>query len=405
MLGAWSHSLAKRLIKLKYMSSITGNSPSTLKKGAATASTSTTNPRGGARAGGAGPRRRKKNQSEKPQHLGSIKMFTSNFESFRKECQAVRYKVHRPNCACPNVKTALAKPIVVVDDPTAESEVVESPAETRIFEEPVDGLVVVPQTRSLRSIYVCDETKEHSFHENPKKAELKLRQEIFPDAKESECTSFKVSCASCLLDYQPNGFACVSSPSTDIVNRARDWAREAATNKSRDQWHADHAHHVVTLPRYALESLNRSKTRGQKQEAQDGLWQLLQNQGVPVEPETQSIAIQHHLSSLLFLTRDQSKKSYQWLVIVFDDTHKINNPCWSLDLAGGKRHLGETAQEAAIRETEEETSLVWNERWIEDVRPHESSGGTRRNKNSSEDCNRYFLLTPPSDWDDNQSKW
>jgi len=73
-----------------------------------------------------------------------------------------------------------------------------------------------------------------------------------------------------------------------------------------------------------------------------------------------------------------------WLVMVeSNQLMKKRNNTWQLDLPGGKRHLGESTFQCAIRETEEETSLVVDETWLtgppfmEDV------------------CNLYYPMCPP----------
>ena len=65
----------------------------------------------------------------------------------------------------------------------------------------------------------------------------------------------------------------------------------------------------------------------------------------------------------------------------FDDHESLE-----LDLPGGKRHLGETALEGAIRETEEEASLAWDDLWVKTV---------LQAKKFAERGNRYFILNPP----------
>ena len=46
-------------------------------------------------------------------------------------------------------------------------------------ESPLDGLVVLPDIKSINSIYLCLDTSYHTFQSNPKDAELKLHDELF----------------------------------------------------------------------------------------------------------------------------------------------------------------------------------------------------------------------------------
>jgi hypothetical protein len=183
------------------------------------------------------------------------------------------------------------------------------------------------------------------------------------------------------------------------VDAVRDEARQRAENKTDSSKHSDHAHFVATLPMDPLMKLNQSKTRSQVQAAQDEVVQHLVNQGVPIEPDTHDIKIQHHLSTLLWLFKDRHNPinrklqsdgmdaSSYWLVLGYNDT-ETSHPHWSLDLPGGKRHLGESTMEAAIRETEEETSLVWGADWIREE---------LRGQGRSDFMNLYYMLSPPTD--------
>lgn len=337
---------------------------------------------------------KKKASSPTPKPPKAIGIFTSDFESFRAHCSgAFRYKVHKPSCNCPGLVSARNSEMLIVNyndcnnDESSRSKDIEKGAPQlsfSVFEEPLDGLLVVPQTKaSIRALYLSLDTESIKYDNDPEKMEAKLRKELFSGSEKEDGGSYKVSCASCLLDREPNGFACVASKSTEAVDEARDEARRAADSKNGNKKHADHAHHVVTLPRSALSKLRASRTRSQTQEACDELAQCLSVQGVPIEPETSHIELGHHLTSLLFLTKEyETEEDWHWLVMVYDDRKTSQGADWTLDLAGGKRHLAETALQAAIRETEEEISLVWNDSWIREFR--------------DESMNRYFLLEPPT---------
>lgn len=124
-------------------------------------------------------------------------------------------------------------------------------------------------------------------------------------------------------------------------------------------------------------NLHRSKTRAQTSKAVDDILGHLSGQDVDVGIErlTDGIELGHHLSAVLNL---KERSDDYWLVLGYDHDKSL-----VLDLPGGKRHLGETSLEGAIRETEEEMSLVWDASWVVNA-----LGGRKG-------CNRYFMLHPP----------
>ena len=407
----------------------------------------------------------------------AIWIYTSNFDSFHRKCEAARYKVHKPNCSCNKVQQHIlprANEVVTfhtLDDEGTQKDhnndsgdhleqhnityyeggqnkddqrrrqqqlqKIVSIEEYVILNadlsrsdsncNPKDGLVVVPDTKNVQAVYICSNTYEQIFHEDPFKAERKLKSEIFSfsNASINNCNDaegvqndnqFKVSCAACLLEDEPNGFVCISSTDLGRMNHVRDVARDAALTKQQGEsgietkLHADHAHYCITLPRSSLVRLARSRTRNQTSQAKDELFEHMKAQGLPVNVEASEtpapsgsggetgsssveidIDLQHHLkSSLNILTNDSNQEDEIFIfVIVYDDTAPTTGkkPCWSFDLPGGKRHLAETAVEAAIRETEEECSLVWDKSWIR---------GMKQGTKESDRCNRFYLLSPPA---------
>lgn len=278
-----------------------------------------------------------------------------------------------------------------------------------------NGLLVVPDTKTIRDVYLCNETWEDLVLENNLDVEKRLRGEIFDVMKDSstntdtipqdrgeqqlhddqEQAPFKMSCATCLLDLEPNGFACVSSAQRELVDGARQNAMARAKERRENgdsNLHDDHADACLCLPRQALEDLLEAKTRSRTLQAQDAILEHFAAQGIdPTLAETtRTVVLQHHVQSLLDLTKNlpPEREDMWWLVMLYDDTARPTKPCWSLDLPGGKRHLGETAIEGAIRETEEETSLVCSADWI---RLHLQS------THANDPGNRHFLLTPPAE--------
>jgi hypothetical protein len=341
----------------------------------------------------------------------------NNFLKMHRMSGAVRYKVHKPKCDC----SKLIQLISTIDY-SDDSDVI-----TEEGGGGIDGLVVVPDNKQ-RIVYLCSETNQDIFDNDPLMAELKLRDEIFSPSKmlssadadagadvETIATAttvvdesqFKVSCASCLLmANEPNGFCLVassSSTSLDLVDEVRDRSRLRKEEKEAigEALHPDHAHFVARLPRSSLWKLCQSKTRSQRSQALDEIFVHLSGQDIDnniinvdnnIERFTNGIELGHHLLSLLNLTdgtnqrycadADANSNVDYWLVLGYDDAKSL-----MLDLPGGKRHLGETSLEGAIRETEEEMSLIWDPSWVVQ---------TVQGKKKSDVGNRYFILHPPS---------
>lgn len=308
-----------------------------------------------------------------------------SFRQMHEDCKALRYKVHKPGCDCPK----LLKMVEYHDSSDALAAV-------KLEDGRIDALVVVPDTKQ-KYVYVCRDTTADVFEDNPRGAEEKLKKEIFPttspvssdvdgeDITRIDETSFKLSCASCLLKaHEPNGFCLIASSSADLVDTVRD--RSRSNQRKREEsglvLHQDHAHFVARLPRSSLWNLHRSKTRAQKGSAVDEILGHLSNQDIDAvkDPEkfTNGIELGHHLLSVLSLS---GRSDDFWFVMGYDDHKSLE-----LDLPGGKRHLGETSLEGAIRETEEETSLLWDASWVT---------GVLQSTKRSDGGNRYFVLHPP----------
>ena len=283
---------------------------------------------------------------------------------------------------------------------------------------------VVPDTKSPQAIYICKGTDLESFKCHGILCELKLAKEIFGDEYEGNGTQdsaagngaiplkFKISCAQCLLTtHYPNGFVAIVGKTQDELQSSIDHAREAAAiKKANNSFHADHAHFVCVLEVRSLQSLVRaSKTRSMTRQVHLEILTMLSNgSGTQLSEEafsqgqSASIKLGHHLTSLLY---NLPKTRQPRLVMVLGYT---DGPLqYELDLPGGKRHLGETTLQGAIREVEEECSLSIDSEWmashvIEQYGGNvgEGQGGKEIQvlvpKNKSETGNVYFVMSPPS---------
>lgn len=349
--------------------------------------------RGRGRGSSESGRGRSSNKTRRPPKM---KLVTSDFPSMHEKCGAARYKVHKPGCSCSKLKKARSALLTTSggnDDNKAHDSSPSNPDRTK---EQLDGLVVIPETTTRLSpfIYICLDTGVDEFRRDSFAAEKKLRSELFPpsSSSSSETVSFKASCASCLLQHESNGFVCVSSLSRQTIDFARDLARKRADEKRIEgELHADHAHFVCNLSKCTLWNfLDKARTRQQKLIAADQVLEQLLQQGAPAK-SGENVEFGHHLSSLLLLSKfSDSDTTTHWLTLVYDDREngEKKEPCWTIDLPGGKRHLGETTFQGAVRETEEETSLQIDEKWKLEENP-------RRNRHGSDQSNAYYFLTPP----------
>jgi len=301
-----------------------------------------------------------------------------------------RYKVHASRCDCNKVK------------------VLYSGDERRISL--YDGLVVLPDAKRPQFAYVCCETRfdsKASFARNRSAYETKLCAEIFRSnalnkgVTTGKCTEsndkahkqIKISCAQCLLKFEPNGFVCVSSTSLSTMLFVRDIARENSKRKKEAglTLHADHADYVCIVSVKALLNMSKARTRRETVAASLGLtYELTCNNGISVDVISRNvnrkhikIEFGHHLKSLLYIVSNYEYQDMHWFVLVNCMEDEVD---FALDLPGGKRHLGENSFNCAVRETEEESSLIIDKSWIQTTEQSAKDKG-----------NLYFMLTPPEE--------
>lgn len=321
-----------------------------------------------------------RNSSTANKQKRKLKVF-HNFNHLVKDSQAVRYKVHRPNCSCPKVRSL---------------------ADTRDFlQARTSGFVVLPDVKKIQSIFTCGCTTAESFDRDPLGCEGGLLETIFSSTKDF-ITNVKISSASCILENEANGFLCITSSSRSLVDDAKSRAMDAKNSKMKRGMtlHPDHADHICILRQ---SSLKRSHIRIKSKDdtgisSEDSLLlQELQDQGVDLigddadAPNTMpKIEIGHHLKTMMNLTSMKGKDNFIFTMIT---TNKSSNKnVIKIDCPGGKRHLGETSFECAVRETEEETSLMIDETWLigdDGIRNPVSS------RDHKERGNVFFLARPP----------
>lgn len=309
----------------------------------------------------------KKKKKKKPPAPPPQSLF-QDFAGFHSKLKAGKYKVHRPMCKCSKMikvrKKVTTLEAIDGDDPR------------------LDCLAVLSDTssNSISNVFACPDTAQVSFDHDRVGTEHTVRDAIFRST--TPPPPFKVSCASCLLELEPNGFVCVESASWDALVAVRDVAR--ATAQSLPQGlHHDHGDFVALVSHAHLLALRKAKTRAAQKTAKRAVWAELQAQGVgggtSEEQECwDQLNLNHHVVAALDLRMKErassSDSTVYWFVLGYTAD-------WGLELPGGKRHLGETAWECAMRETEEETSLVIGDDW-------------KYKKRLTEEFNTYFVLDP-----------
>jgi hypothetical protein len=393
--------------------------------------------------------------------------FQTNFHA--RLCRAVKYKVHSPNCACPKVAKIrqrhenhmLAKK--EDEKETAansnnsnatgnNSNEIQSDIDGTFTDQlnrlkiaptsnPFDNLIVIPDTKETPAIYTCKGTDGQTFQRDKTACERKIAREIFGHAEgggagtsqekvaESDnIPPFKVNCANCLLtSHQRNGFVAIVSDSLEELNDTIQRARKSTSAKVQNsELHADHAHFTCAIELSTLQSLlSAGKTRMKDHHINMEILTQMKNGGVEFPKETMDIfsskesspsmqiKMGHHLTSLLWLLHRQPSKPgstdhlHHVMVIGYQDSPRE----FELDLPGGKRHLGESTLEGAIREVEEECSLEINEGWMANRVPMQYGGMMTMTNGMSdegvvqvlvprkirgvESGDAFFVMTPP----------
>jgi hypothetical protein len=287
---------------------------------------------------------------------------------------------------------------------------------TTINNDIFDNLTVIPDTARPSALYISQNTNLLQFQQNGIGCEQKLSVEIFGsrddnngdnDAGRNNGSSFKVSCAICLLtNHYQNGFVAIVSNSLKDIQPLLMNARNnaAARIKSMNSLHSDHAHFVCALKISTVRSfISSSGGNRTTRSSRSVLIKQISNQmvesGVVLLRDAQSfmesdatttaaaakIEIGHHLTSFIQLWTEKDTNTnnsnddqpasallqYPYIMVIgYHDT----NSQWTLDLPGGKRHLGENTFQCAIREVEEECSLQLNQEWMEGRVPIEYGG-------------------------------
>ena len=282
--------------------------------------------------------------------------------------------------------------------------VVAPPPRASVLADPFNNLLVIPDTKSGNPshAYVCTGTDRETYDEDWAGCEARLAREIFGDGDghgKDTARPFKVSCARCLLERMPNGFVAIMSRSPGELIPVLRGARDEADRKRRIRahLHADHAHFLCALEVSSLTSListGRMMTRGGNARAAMDIARRIaeDDECVDVLPPEMSeriaartsasapssgrrtppvrIELGHHMSTFLRLLAEEEEEEGPpreggRSTSPNDDPRRVmamgyvgGPDLLTLDLPGGKRRLGESTLSCAVREAEEECSLI-----------------------------------------------
>ncbi len=371
--------------------------------------------------------------------------FNSFLQSFGNHTNAKRLKVHQPNCKCTKIQQLKHKFTSYRNDKSDD----QSRSLLSSTEYINNRFIVVPDDSTIKSIFVYYANDDRSLsssnrYDNAKSVlfhETKLLHQICHDYDHhnNETTSInndndnvshhfgippsiKISCANCLLEIEPNGFTCILSKSKSTIQSVVHNANQH--KKRKNVLHADHVHYLCTIPLQLLLDLSlcnfkmkmaKKKKNDNEMDKMKILFQTLiktfvnciEQEGIITndDPTTATmtknddkhvdIDIGYHLSAILRLVSSNNKKNQSQYIMVTLMQHSKSDYCvWEVNIPGGKRHLGESSWQCAIRETEEETSLVINDDWLM----------KEYNVSNDDNCkaeifrqNRYFFLEAPPD--------
>eukprot|EP00557_Chaetoceros_sp_GSL56_P008295 CAMPEP_0176503722 /NCGR_PEP_ID=MMETSP0200_2-20121128/15527_1 /TAXON_ID=947934 /ORGANISM="Chaetoceros sp., Strain GSL56" /LENGTH=224 /DNA_ID=CAMNT_0017903057 /DNA_START=705 /DNA_END=1379 /DNA_ORIENTATION=- len=184
-------------------------------------------------------------------------------------------------------------------------------------------------------------------------------------------------------------------------------SKKRRLEESNGVLHSDHANYVCVLRLSTLQKNSRRSHHGGGAQLQisssssssrnrNGLHEELLQQNVPICNDT-IVKIGHHLKRAIDFFRKDSKDNVDLFImttVVVDAKHSLDRRrtlVLDIDIPGGKRHLGESSLECALRETLEETLLEIEKSWIVDV-----DHPLTNTKDPDESCNVFYQVLPPS---------
>jgi len=271
--------------------------------------------------------------------VAAAKTSTSQkFQTFYEHTNSIRYKVHHLlHCKCKRLMNYLYNTTTTV-----------TPG--------IDKLIVVSadDAQTITSHYICSSTCSNLLE-----MENMLRSEIFTNGIEK--TNIKVSCSECILSSIPNGFAFIMSRNKNRIEEMIKNAEEKKNEKELlDAVHHDHATFLKCMPYAELRRIKYwphlffNGLVKDKQDVYVNDWAHTWKDGPHLKEMMDLISKHNHWNSC--------ERKYVMIMFEYKKGEKEKINYWTLDIPGGKRYLGETPMQCAIRETEEETSVELSEK-------------------------------------------
>ena len=321
------------------------------------------------------------------------------------------FKVHMPNCRCKKMapvhqKVALAapRPSILSKGRWQGGNEMSKRVSRGQRRQGEGSLIVVHNCSRVTAAFACAGTSTHRWNDDPRRCEETLREAIFDSSLKHQV---KVSCAQCVLEVNPNGAVVIIGYHHEMMGLATTAKMRAEEKKGADEingasggkgekssLHHDHAHLIMALP-VPLVAACLSKTATRTDMNNLYAWALGGKVGVSScssnsesdsRDETSGhfplftrkpkpIEFKHHLQCVwfkqskdpLFFFRNAGGQIPQLsaasldellvLVMAYDDGDH-----WTLDLPGGKRHLGEDVWTCARRETFDSVNSTFDKR-------------------------------------------
>lgn len=300
----------------------------------------------------------------------------TNFDNLVKHKQNLhtgKYKVHVPGCECDRIKK-IKKLRLLTENDSPDIDLDES-----LF----DGLTVVPDGKNvLGTFYMCPNTSAFCFEANHLECEAVLREAVFEVEH-----SFKISFAQCGLTSVPNAMAIIASKDRGLLESLRTAACDRKAAAAENSLKHDHCDLLFILSFDKLVTLANSKTRSQRKAVLNNV-ALEMKLPPPVDDEKiAKLKIAYHLETALVRLRELVKNMSGGFIVVMGRVSSGDGG-WELDLPGGKRHIGESAECCVERELYEETSIKLAE---------DCEWGGRMSERDASKQNCFYFLFPRGD--------
>lgn len=312
--------------------------------------------------------------------------FQANFHlNVRTSWGLADYKAHAPNCSCRHMRELRNNH--------------SSPNNN-----PLNNLLVV--AKPIGKVYFSEGTDIVAYKDDAQSCEMKLANELFSGGVPHDTqVKPKVSCANCLLtaNDKKNGFIGIFSHSLEELQATVQSARDTESmEKEQGVVHSrNHADFVVALEVSSLQSLLQEDS---VQATNEVLNQIIES-GITTAPyHGVQVTMTHPLEVLLTSISWSSSFEYMLVWGFIDGETKVQ-----LDLIGGKRHLGESTIECAIRKADKECSLKIDEGWLKSQVSNKYGGSLTAEASADSEVkiivprgreimNVFFIMPPPQTW-------